>query len=262
VLPGFFGRLDCEILGVNAVVDETRAVLTEEQLAEHQARLADLVTVSGSDLGALFDPVGERLFIVDDNGTMLDGVAMLLLAVAMQDEGTIALPVTASREVARIAMDRGLRVEWTKAAPAALMEAAASGDVRFAGSPDGSLIFPEFIPAPDAMSALAKVLEFRARSEEPLSSLIAPLPPVFCVHQTVPCPWEKKGTVMREVVERAGGDRVELIDGVKVFYGEDWILVLPDPEQPLVHVWAEADNDAKARALAGTQVRMIRTLVV
>ena len=82
-------------------------MLTDEQLADHQARVADLVTVSGSDLGAVFDPVGERLFVVDDNGTMLDGIAMLLLAVAMVDEGTVALPVNASREVARIA--RGAR---------------------------------------------------------------------------------------------------------------------------------------------------------
>jgi mannose-1-phosphate guanylyltransferase/phosphomannomutase len=261
VLPGFFGRLDCEVLAVNAIVDETRAVLAEEQLAEHQARLADLVTVSGSDVGALFDPVGERLLIVDDNGTMLDGTAMLLLAVAMLDSGTIALPVTASREVARIAREKGLHVRWTKTSPAALMEAAASGDVDFAGSPDGALIFPDFLPAPDAMASLAKILDFRARAAEPLSSLIAPLPQVHVVHEPVSCPWEQKGAVMREVLERAAGDRTELVDGVKIFHGSDWVLVLPDPEQPLVHVWAEGDSDAKARALAGTQTRVIRNLI-
>jgi mannose-1-phosphate guanylyltransferase / phosphomannomutase len=263
VLPGLFGRLDCEVLAVNAVVDETRALLEPEQIAEHQARLADLVTVSGSDLGALFDPVGERIFIVDDNGTILDGVATLLLAVAIHsgDGRTVALPVTTSREVARIAEERGFKVRWTKATPAALMDAASAGDVAFAGSPDGALIFPDFIPAPDGMNALAKILEFRALSGEPLSSYLEPLPSVFLVRDAVPCPWEQKGAVMREIVERASGDRVELTDGVKIFHNEDWVLVLPDPSQPLVHVWAESDSDAKARALAGTQIRLIRTLL-
>src|SRR5206468_13087507 len=139
---------------------------------------------------------GERLFIVDDQGTMLDGTAMLLLAVAMHESGAIALPVTASREIARIAQERGLRVQWTKASATALMDAAASGEVGFAGSPDGGLIFPEFLPAPDAMTSLAKILEFRARSQEPLSSLISPLPPVYISRQAVPCPWEQKGAVM------------------------------------------------------------------
>jgi mannose-1-phosphate guanylyltransferase/phosphomannomutase len=179
----------------------------------------------------------------------------------VKDEGAIALPVTVSREVARIAQEGGHRVRWTKASAAALMEAATQGDVVFAGSPEGALIFPDFLPAPDGMAALAKVLEFRAQSDAPLSLLLEPLPSVFMVHEQVPCPWDQKGTVMREIVERASGDRLELIDGVKIYHGNDWVLVLPDPEQPIVHVWAESDGDAKARALAGTQLRLIRTLV-
>jgi mannose-1-phosphate guanylyltransferase/phosphomannomutase len=66
---------------------------------------------------------------------------------------------------------------------------------------------------------------------------------------------------MRQTVEQATGDHVDLVDGVKTFHGEDWVLVLPDPEQPLVHVWAESDTEAKARALAGTQIRAIRNVV-
>ncbi len=262
VLPGFFGRLGCEVLAVNSVIDETKAVLSDDQVAQHQARLADLVTVSGSDLGVLFDPVGERVFLVDDNGTMLDGVALLMLVVStLKGDGSIALPVTASREIARIAEEGGHRVKWTKASSAALMEAAAQGDVRLAGSPDGALIFSDFLPAPDGMAALAKLLEVCAHNEQPLSAVLDPLPPIFMTHEQVPCPWDQKGTVMREVVERASGDRLELIDGVKIYHGSDWVLVLPDPEQPVVHIWAESDSDAKARALAGTQLRLIRTLI-
>jgi mannose-1-phosphate guanylyltransferase/phosphomannomutase len=265
VLPGLFGRLDCEVLAVNSVVDESRPVLSVDEVAQHQARLADLVTVSGSDLGALVDPLGERLFIVDDNGTMLDGVATLLLAASITASegsgGTLAIPVTTSREVARIAGEGGMKVRWTKASPAALMEAADEGGVRLAGSPDGALIFPEFIPAPDAMTALARILSYRARTGELLSTRIEQLPRVFVAHEPVPCPWEQKGVVMREVMERAEGDRVELVDGVKVYHGEDWVLVLPDPEQPLVHVWAESDSDADAQSLAGKQVRLVRSLV-
>jgi mannose-1-phosphate guanylyltransferase/phosphomannomutase len=202
---------------------------------------------------------------VDDNGTMLDGVATLLLAASSTASegsgGTLAIPVTTSREVARIAGEGGMKVRWTKASPAALMEAADEGGVRLAGSPDGALIFPEFIPAPDAMTALARILSYRARTGELLSTRIEQLPRVFVAHEPVPCPWEQKGVVMREVMERAEGDRVELVDGVKVYHGEDWVLVLPDPEQPLVHVWAESDSDADAQSLAGKQVRLVRSLV-
>ena len=51
---------------------------------------------------------------------------------------------------------------------------------------------------------------------------------------------------MREIVERAGGAEVELIDGVKVVGADSWVLVLPDPDEALSHVWAEATTGADA----------------
>jgi mannose-1-phosphate guanylyltransferase / phosphomannomutase len=264
VLPGVLGRLDCEVLAVNSIVDESRAVLSLEEVARHQARLADLVTVSGSDLGVLFDTVGERLFLVDDAGRICDSMVTLLLATDMycrRGSGAVALPVTTSREVARLAERSGVRVRWTKAGTHALMGEAVAGRVGFAGAPDGSLIFPDLTPAPDGMLALAKLLEHIATTGQRLSELIDPLPEVHVAHEPVPCPWEQKGAVMREVMEQASGDRVELVDGVKVYRGADWVLVLPDPEHPLVHVWAEAGSTSGAGGLVGTQVQAIRTLI-
>jgi hypothetical protein len=34
--------------------------------------------------------------------------------------------------------------------------------------------------------------------------------------------------------------------------------VLPDPEDPIMHVWAEGDDDAEARQLAQERVRAVR----
>ena len=41
-----------------------------------------------------------------------------------------------------------------------------------------------------------------------------------------------------------------LVDGVKILDDDGWALVLPDPEEPLTHVWAEAGSDHEARRLA------------
>jgi len=70
----------------------------------------------------------------------------------------------------------------------------------------------------------------------------------------VPTPWEAKGTVMRRILESVDGegraDRVETIDGVKAYRGEDWALVVPHPQDPVVRVWAEAGSEPEADALA------------
>ena len=48
---------------------------------------------------------------------------------------------------------------------------------------------------------------------------------------------------------------------VKVWHGDAWVLTLPDTEEPVTHLWAEADSDAEARRLAQEYARRIRQLV-
>ena len=57
---------------------------------------------------------------------------------------------------------------------------------------------------------------------------------------------------------RTGQDRpVELIDGVKIHHDEGWVLALPDPEEPLTHLIAEAADERTARRLLDEYVRRI-----
>jgi mannose-1-phosphate guanylyltransferase/phosphomannomutase len=66
---------------------------------------------------------------------------------------------------------------------------------------------------------------------------------------------------MREIVERTGARETELIDGVKVIDGDRWALVLPDPDEALTHVWAEADSDPEARRIAQQYIERIRQVL-
>jgi len=81
------------------------------------------------------------------------------------------------------------------------------------------------------------------------------------VHEQVVTPWEQKGTVMRNLVEQTHGRDVDLIDGVKVHHDSGWVLVLPDPEEPLTHIWAEGDSVAETRNLAQEYARRIRQML-
>jgi mannose-1-phosphate guanylyltransferase/phosphomannomutase len=152
-------------------------------------------------------------------------------------------------------------IETTKLSNAALMDASMLPEVGFAANQHGEFILPGFLPAFDAAASLVKVLDLLAFSGERLSHIVADLPKVHVAHETVVTPWEQKGTVMRSLVELTKGRDVELIDGVKVFHDSNWALALPDPEEPITHVWAEADSDAEARRLAQEYVRRIRQLV-
>jgi mannose-1-phosphate guanylyltransferase/phosphomannomutase len=108
---------------------------------------------------------------------------------------------------------------------------------------------------------LVKLLELLAISGQRLSSVVDELPRVHLAHETVVTPWEQKGMVMRTLVERNQDRELVLVDGVKVIHDGGWALALPDPEEPITHLWAEAGTDPEARRLAQEYARRIRQLM-
>ncbi len=139
---------------------------------------------------------------------------------------------------------------WTKLSASHLMEVARSQGVTMAASQSGGFIFPHFLAAYDAAATLVNLVALLAPTGRKLSELVEELPGVHIAHQGVHTPWDQKGMVMRTLVERSQGRDLVLVDGVKVIETDGWALVLPDPEEPLTHVWAEGPTDAEALARA------------
>jgi len=264
VMPSLLTKLGAEVLAVNPFASTSSATATAEVRDAQVARLADLVRVSGSDLGFVIDPEGELAVVVDDTGHILEPEELLLGIVALIHESdpdaNVAVPVNATSAVEQL-LGSDDAVVRTRLWGASLMETAAARSVVFAGTPDGGCVWPEFLPAYDAAVTLVKLLDLLAAADRPLSQVVARLPSTHVAHETIVTPWERKGMVMREIVERAGARETELIDGVKVIDGDRWALVLPDPDEALTHVWAEAGSDVEARRVAQEYVERIRQVL-
>ena len=263
VMPNVLAKLGADILGINPYAS-TLGALSFDRTA-HAEEVAAVVRASGAHLGAVLDPDGEHLTLIDDSGRVL-GDEQALLAVLTLVSGhllgdTVALPVTVTRHAEEIAGAHGVRVRRTKLSTPALMDAASEPGVGFAGSTDGGFMLPGFLPAFDAAASLVKVLELLAHTGSRLSTVVESLPRPHLAHETVVTPWEQKGMVMRSLVEMSKDREVQLIDGVKVRHDGGWALAVPDPEEPVTHVWTEADSDAEARALATEYSRRIRQLL-
>jgi mannose-1-phosphate guanylyltransferase/phosphomannomutase len=99
------------------------------------------------------------------------------------------------------------------------------------------------------MASLAKLLELLAPVRRPLSELVAELPDSTLVHRQLACPWAKKGLVMRLLNERLAGQDVDLTDGIKLLGEKGWTQVLPDPDEPLLHLYAEGESVAASQQL-------------
>ena len=263
VMPNVLSKLGADVLAVNPYAATAGATAFDRDT--HAARVADLVKASGAHLGAVIDAPGEHLTLVDDTGRVLandEALHAILQLVTADAPGTkVAVPVAASRSIEELCERNEAELVWTKLSTPHLMEVASEGGVTFAASQEGGYIIPDFLPAYDAAATLVHLLDRLARRGVRLSKIVSQVPPVHMAHERVVTPWEQKGTVMRTLVERLPDRETILVDGVKVIHDEGWALVLPDPDDPITHIWAEGPTDREARALAQEYARRIRQLL-
>jgi mannose-1-phosphate guanylyltransferase / phosphomannomutase len=135
--------------------------------------------------------------------------------------------------------------------------------VSFASDQRGGYVFPGFLPAFDAAAALARLVSLLEDSPRSLAEIVAETPDMPIVEGEVPTPMEQKGLVMRTLMEELTDEGAELVlvDGIKVVSDDGWALVVPDPTDPVTHVWAEGSDPVSSEALVATYAeRIARTL--
>ena len=205
------------------------------------------------------------MFLIDEQAHEIPVEQTLLLFLRLMGSdgrrGKLAFPITVTSHVDELVEGSGLEVIRTPASLADLTKAAAEDDVIFAGAVGGGYVFPEFLPAYDAVASLCKLLELLAPVERPLSELVAELPASTLVHRQVPCPWSLKGTVMRVMTERMRDREVDLLDGIKVFDARGWAQLLPDPDEPLVHIYAEGATEQASNELEAELRGMVEEIM-
>ena len=259
VLPLVLGPLGVEAVTAHAFEsDSGSAPVRFGETVDHARRLVAAVEAT---FGAVFDRSAERLFLIDETGREIRPDQALLLYLHLLSNagggGKVAVPVTVTSQVDEVVGDR-LEVIRTPATLSGLTQAATGEGVVFAGAPGGGFVFPGFLPAYDASASLCKLLELLAPIEEPVSKLVAALPRPTLIHRQVQCPWALKGTVMRVLNERFASADVDLRDGIKIFDERGWVQVLPDADEPIVHLYAEGESTEASEELE-TELRTLVT---
>ena len=254
VLPSLLGRVGVEVLTMNNRLDEANPTETLAERMRDLQRLGELVSSSRAAFGVRFDPVGERISLVNENGELISDdralLVMLDLAAAELREGRVALPITTTRVAEQVCRFHGVRVEWTSTSQDVLTKTAADPDIILAGDGRGGFVLPEFSTTIDGIAAFIRLLGLVARTRLNLSQIDQRIPEAHLLKRSVPTPWAAKGAVMRHVVEAAGDRTIDTTDGVRVVEDDGrWILVLPDPTEAVTHLWAEGPDNDTAQAL-------------
>jgi mannose-1-phosphate guanylyltransferase/phosphomannomutase len=158
----------------------------------------------------------------------------------------ITVSVLASKEIELIAQDYNVEVIRIKDTHSAMMESTREDKVLFVGGVWGNFIFPDFLFAADGMYSIGKILEMLSETGLKISKLDEELPVRYQYQKSVSCPWEHKGKVMRMAMNYSDSMDRELVDGVKIFFGNSSVLVLPDREKASFLVLSESNEPENA----------------
>ena len=251
-LPQLLNRLGIEVVAVNGIVSENIGSRSFEEFQEELRQLAVLVPALGAQLGVIIDAGGEKVFVVDDRGRIVNDMHFLAAFVSLtvrQAPGVVAVPVYAPSSIEEIVAGRGGRVQRVRASAEAQMSLAAREQPLLVGDGVGGFIFPRFHPSFDGLFATVRLLELLIAAKQSLSEVVDATPPVHVARLQVGCPWDQKGRVMRMLAQDPQTERTRQVDGVKHQNDGEWVVVLPDADRPLFNVYAEGPDDDRAWTL-------------
>jgi mannose-1-phosphate guanylyltransferase/phosphomannomutase len=244
VLPRLLNELQCNVIALNSALDAERMSIPRAEFERDLILLGRITGATSADLGVRFDVGGEKIFLVQADGSVVPDhalkAAIAELALRAKPNGTIVVPAHTSLALERIAAQHQGRVFRAKLDLISLMLAATQTGTLVAADGAGGFIFPEFQATVDGLFALAKLLELLAVCNTTLPDVLNALPPIAVAHRTVSCAWNAKGRVMRLLNEQFQAYKSEQVDGLRLDLGHEWVLILPDPDEPLCHVYAES----------------------
>jgi mannose-1-phosphate guanylyltransferase/phosphomannomutase len=246
VFPTIFSQLGINVIALNAYLDPRQFSRHPDEMAESIVQLSSIVRSLHSDIGFYINPAAEKLIVVDENGNLIDSQLLLLLVTDLflrsHPSRRIAVPVSASMGVEKIADKFGVEVIRVRNTHLAMMEAFQAGGVDFVGGTLGGFIFPSFQMGADAILAIAFILEMMAREKVRLGDIRGEFEQYIRKEIKVPCPWSKKGQVMRKIITNTENKNRQLIDGVRIFEPGGWVLVAPDNLTASFSIQAESDS--------------------
>lgn len=251
--PGFLEHtLGCELHAIS--IDPKKPFpRVAEPRPETLGDLAALVQREGCEIGFAQDPDGDRLAVVDENGTVLDNddvFALVLDAVLRRKKGNVVVNLTTSSAVDDIAAAHGCRVWRTPVGEANVVETmlAVSAVLGGEGS-NGGVIFPGVHLCRDSYTGMAFLLDYLTETEVPVSELVRRLPRYSRKSGKVAFEHGRLGPLMQALLERFPDARTDRSDGLKILTGDGWIHVRASNTEPLLRLAAEAKSAERADEL-------------
>jgi phosphoglucosamine mutase len=213
----------------------------------HPQLLRETVVASGADIGIALDGDADRLVVVDEKGTLIDGdQLMALIGLNLQRSGELRGGAVVATVMSNLGLERklgeaGLGLLRTKVGDRYVLEEMRARGCNVGGEQSGHIILTDHSTTGDGLVAGLQVLAALIEAARPASEVLRQFEPVPQLLKNVRF---ASGSPLEadEVKDRIAAAEAEL-------NGRGRLVIRKSGTEPLIRVMAEGDDPAMIERL-------------
>jgi len=258
VAPMVLGELGAEVVAMGVSPDGTN--INEGCGSLHPDKVAARVVAEGADIGLALDGDGDRLIVVDEKGTVLDGdQIMALCALDKMERGALCGNLLVATVMSNMALEvfmreRGGRLLRTPVGDRYVAETMRREGAVLGGEQSGHLIFSNYSTTGDGILAALQLLRIMVARARPLSELAGLLTPYPQVLVNVPVAGKRAFEELPELMDAVAQAEAELA-------GRGRVLLRYSGTEPKARVMVEGQDTTQVRALADALAEVVRRVL-
>jgi phosphomannomutase/phosphoglucomutase len=256
VAPEVLRNLDLDVVPLNVSIQKN-FLSRDTEVGGDFLELQETVIKNNADFGIGFDSDGDRVIFIDEKGSFISGDYSGTLIAKHLDPKKVVTPINTSQVVDKV----GLEVFRTKVGSPFVVQKLKEENIPFGFEANGGGIF-ENMRSRDGGRSMIEFLNLLKKGGGSVSNLVSKLPKYFLFREKVEYKWELKDKIISEARKEFSGIKVEQLDGIKFWQDEStWILFRSSMNAPEFRVFAESDNEDKAKKLIRDGMGLVERIV-
>jgi phosphomannomutase len=258
LLSTLLGELGCDVVSFHTE-PSGHFPRNPEPVPEHLSNVCAEMRNARVDFGFAVDPDADRLIVILENGQAASEELTLVAAADLAlryEKGPVVANCSTTRALEDVAAKYGTSVTRTKVGEAHVARKMIELGAVIGGEGNGGVMLPLVHPARDSAVGIALILQAILESGVGGSAYFASLPRYYMVKKRLAFNNLKdlKQTLQSAEARIPFGAAVHL-DGLKWSRDDAWVQVRASNTEPIIRVFAEARDPARAEALAEETAR-------
>ncbi len=262
IIPGLLKALGVEVVYELYCTPSGLFPHNPEPLPENLQEISKLVKEKKADLGFVVDPDVDRLAIVCEDGSMF-GEEYTLVSIAdyvlSHTPGNTASNLSSTRALRDVTIAKGQEYFAAPVGEVNVVKAMKDHKCVIGGEGNGGVIYPEAHYGRDALVGIALFLSLLASKKIKCSELRKSYPQYTISKNKVTLSADVNvDKLLAKAKEHYKNEKTDERDGIKIDFAHGWVHLRKSNTEPIIRIYAEAENQVKADELAGEIINFLQ----